>query len=743
MGGKMKPFGLTVKTGVQNASKVSWQLINSAPVTKAELGFELPSQHVASSSRRLEALASSDWRNTMSAMKESQAAASSSADRATPKLENEHDGGHGSTTESLPVCQVLCPPKTMGHPTWHPTVSPTSIQGSHTNGKFVEAVFNLQHLRGPDSAVTAHDAENPHSRDDMQVGEPRKLEECGWDMHKCKAQKQHETEAKPWAISEASEKGTCLVKLDTMYGLTQHGEEASGTDKSLLLSIVPITMSEMTFASSSSTAPLGKLHVARRSRSRRLSSQNGTDAYQVQRAVQENSRADSVSPDLSEGAATRYDQGRDTAMAESHNRTHSNEDICVKSPRCTSPTTAAKSTARQRFGEMMKRLKMSARSVAGDGSSPSAASCEIEETGRRHVAVDDLDASRRRRNTAPQQRESGVADVAESGQAGASRDSGYNSPSKARTLNPKATEFFSVKEKAKPVATIGDGRQARSPRRPVHGLFIPPQPAVMSPIRPVFPGGLILDVNRFAPLTIQPAFPGHDAPLGMQPVFPVPGAPVRSAMAAPMLPPPLGIHPTAAPLLPPSGLAAYTAAPHMAPMAPTRLVPALPRYPPMSTPPAHTVPRAGTLVVGKPPAPCRKPRMPDPVAQQSYEAYIEHRKLMDPEYALECKRRQAKRWERQRQDPTAWRASEHGGHQRAGPGRRSEDRKSHSDREDVAADMGDGRPSDDTEERRAEASDSIATAEPGSGAGKQKPTKNAERHARTPPAETQHAGSTA
>lgn len=43
------------------------------------------------------------------------------------------------------------------------------------------------------------------------------------------------------------------------------------------------------------------------------------------------------------------------------------------------------------------------------------------------------------------------------------------------------------------------------------------------------------------------------------------------------------------------------------------------------------------------PPPARKPRVPDAMAQQQYEAYIEYRKATDPSYALECKQRQAKR----------------------------------------------------------------------------------------------------
>ncbi|OLN85877.1 hypothetical protein CCHL11_05442 [Colletotrichum chlorophyti] len=52
---------------------------------------------------------------------------------------------------------------------------------------------------------------------------------------------------------------------------------------------------------------------------------------------------------------------------------------------------------------------------------------------------------------------------------------------------------------------------------------------------------------------------------------------------------------------------------------------------------------APTLVPDTEPRPARKPRAPDPVGQQNYEAYIEWRKANEPGYALECKARQAKR----------------------------------------------------------------------------------------------------
>ncbi|KAK1731067.1 uncharacterized protein BDZ83DRAFT_746921 [Colletotrichum acutatum] len=63
------------------------------------------------------------------------------------------------------------------------------------------------------------------------------------------------------------------------------------------------------------------------------------------------------------------------------------------------------------------------------------------------------------------------------------------------------------------------------------------------------------------------------------------------------------------------------------------------------------VPRHGSLlnanapVFGPSMAPrcAAKPRVPDTVGQQSYEAYIEWRKANEPGYALECKARQAKR----------------------------------------------------------------------------------------------------
>ncbi|KAF6826935.1 hypothetical protein CMUS01_09210 [Colletotrichum musicola] len=53
------------------------------------------------------------------------------------------------------------------------------------------------------------------------------------------------------------------------------------------------------------------------------------------------------------------------------------------------------------------------------------------------------------------------------------------------------------------------------------------------------------------------------------------------------------------------------------------------------------------------PPPARKPRVPDAMAQQQYEAYIEFRKANDPQYALECKQRQAKRAARSNTQPSS------------------------------------------------------------------------------------------
>ncbi|KAL0942457.1 uncharacterized protein CTRU02_200343 [Colletotrichum truncatum] len=63
------------------------------------------------------------------------------------------------------------------------------------------------------------------------------------------------------------------------------------------------------------------------------------------------------------------------------------------------------------------------------------------------------------------------------------------------------------------------------------------------------------------------------------------------------------------------------------------------------------VPNCGSFNVNQAPAPSsnigpppvQKPRMPDAMGQQNYEAYVEWRKANEPGYAYECKKRQARR----------------------------------------------------------------------------------------------------
>ena len=683
MATRMKNRGLTLNTAVPRTSKVGWELINSAPVTKKETSLDSQLQQNASSSRRIEALASADWRNTMVGPKVTGAPVGISAESTKDKSEADDDGSCGLDSPSIPANEFSGSSRPADNSDRRRTKRSTTVDGIHENEEFIDTVFDLHDFTRPGSSAASLPREARLSQSDVQEGELRELEECGWDMKKFAAQKMSmrketmaERKSEPWAIPEANEHGACFVKLDTMYGLTQRGRDAGGGAKNVLLSVETVTRDEMKYISSSCAAtrtPLAKLHVARH-RSRLLSSQDDTDAHQAERATLEIPRAASVSPEfLSKDATARYDtvmrtrdarrlQYTDPAVAGVYGITSSDEDIAEISPGRVSPTTAARSAARQRFGEMIRRLKLSARSESDDASDRTVISGETKEPEQQQVDVDDLLAARMKWETALRRLDSGghcpPRDVedgrqarvssggsgsvvsAESSPVKLSHDSGYDSPSKAKTLNPKASEFVSVKEKIKPAATVGDARRSRSPRKPVSGIFAPSQPTTSPARRPMLPPGLPLappnlNTDRFAPLDMQAALNIHDPS-------------VRAMMASSMLPPPGAFHPLATPQFSSSALPAFAPTHPLPPMGP--VVP-LQQVTPVLPPALPQIPRAGPLVAGKPPPPCRKPRMPDAAAQQHYEAYIEHRKLMDPEYALKCKRRQAKRWERQRQDP--------------------------------------------------------------------------------------------
>lgn len=74
------------------------------------------------------------------------------------------------------------------------------------------------------------------------------------------------------------------------------------------------------------------------------------------------------------------------------------------------------------------------------------------------------------------------------------------------------------------------------------------------------------------------------------------------------------------------------------------------QYPQTLSPAVNTMPPAPTRA---PPGPVPKPRIPNPQAQQQYEQWIEWRKANEPGYALECKARQARRAQRTKTTPTS------------------------------------------------------------------------------------------
>ncbi|PHH62360.1 hypothetical protein CDD81_7222 [Ophiocordyceps australis] len=72
-------------------------------------------------------------------------------------------------------------------------------------------------------------------------------------------------------------------------------------------------------------------------------------------------------------------------------------------------------------------------------------------------------------------------------------------------------------------------------------------------------------------------------------------------------------------------------------------LPSMYAAPVAAAPPPAPAPVAGAF--GRP-MPVPKPKMPDTSKQQAYEAYIEHRKAMEPGYAMECRLRQQRRAKR-------------------------------------------------------------------------------------------------
>lgn len=271
----------------------------------------------------------------------------------------------------------------------------------------------------------------------------------------------------------------------------------------------------------------------------------------------------------------------------------------------------------------------------------------------------------------------------------AKHDSGFDSDSSLKKLNPMAAEFDAGAKKSAPQlqssnAVVGDSKSAQEPKvapaffgtdnfgqygplpffGPIpepsppfsngspmagpgfFGPFIPPGLGPMMPPMPPMPPMANFHGNVTPPMAFSnfgPFTPGPMSPMPMPPMMPNNQSPPPMFDPAPFNPGPM-------PMMPPSSC--YSVPPSFPVAGPRR--PVMP-MPPVSAPIAPARPQ-GPAMPHPPPAAGRahfpvtkKPRDHDPIKQQQYEAYLEYRKMNEPGYHLACRARQANRIAREKQ----------------------------------------------------------------------------------------------
>ena len=209
-----------------------------------------------------------------------------------------------------------------------------------------------------------------------------------------------------------------------------------------------------------------------------------------------------------------------------------------------------------------------------------------------------------------------------------------------KNLNPRAREFLSYKHHScdiqEPNPVLGHRLGSVSDRK------------TNSTDEPIDDGssgrGSTGDLNVPFPIIKNNAIQQLNSllPLGFVGPFSIP--------TTPPLAPVLNLtQPSGATTYPPQGLQ-FTVPPGLSTsLAPTYPLPTLGFSPPPV--PGFNTSLPGPTVSNRPLMPVQKPRKPDAATQQAYEAYLEWRKTNEPGYAMECKRRQQRRAQRQTFNP--------------------------------------------------------------------------------------------
>ncbi len=359
--------------------------------------------------------------------------------------------------------------------------------------------------------------------------------------------------------SAPAKPGPRLVKIDEIGEVQHHSKGISNAfppEKNYLVSITPVTLSEMKYISSTCPAvrvPLGELHVAKH-RARSSTSQDDLDAHQATSATRTVPRTASVSPEfLSRSAGLRYDtverlrdvrriQHNDPAALYVASYTTSDEDVVELSPHRKSPTQAAREATRSRFDSMIKRLTLSQKPALAD---PAVISCRLRSnSSSKQCCTDQAEWEYKMQrgdsgyHGSPQRAEdrerkdSGATAAVASGMSSPttknSYDSGFYSPSKSMSLNPMALEFVSVKDTKQSATVSGGLGPSRFARKPLTDLFIPP-PKMQLP-SPV-PGPALGDLR--SPIQLEPSFVHEVVPATQQQsAFNINDPTVRATMAA-------------------------------------------------------------------------------------------------------------------------------------------------------------------------------------------------------------------
>ncbi|KAB5535156.1 hypothetical protein GE09DRAFT_1250228 [Coniochaeta sp. 2T2.1] len=463
---------------------------------------------------------------------------------------------------------------------------------------------------------------------------------------------------------------------------------------SFLVDISPVDKSYVSSGDHSSLS-IGELKVAKNPRRLRTQTDQDIDFDQKHQVFHfkkiQTNRCISIAPEyLAKNSGARYDrvmkEKEASALMEHDEAIDRIGGVDAKSPqsaRQKAATSSEEDEKKKAFQALLSRLSKS-------GPPPK---CDFSKAGSRSkMPILELQFKQPSVHSPP------TEEISPPSSAHSDKDSGYDSASPVKKLNPIASEFKD------PTVVVGN-KQVR-PQLHVNNVSVHPQSAVPMPagLPPMKPFGMPFDsdytannnnIAAFQMMLPTPQLDGKQNPMGLRMLPPQPMGALGGGF--PSLPP--NMMPTF-PVLPPlppmpmdlvpmfnnnNGGNHFNTFPHCGPPLPTptqfnqgpppNIHPlATINQPPLAAP-AHsilpltnqnpnpnnqtkplipvtagaTAPAAAPAIIVPPQFPVtKKPRNNDPYKQQKYEEYLEWRKMYEPGFHLAAKQRQQNRYLRQR-----------------------------------------------------------------------------------------------